>query len=236
MENSSVPPTTTSGPKKMDTSKRVSCRATILCEWCQKEFVPNKHQRAFCSKACSAKARWQRKGFREKTVAAMQGAQSEASRRASSERMTKRNPMSDPAIREKARQSLLGKPFLHRGGNGKALPEPQRRLACALGWMTEFSVPTRPAKSQFQKIPNCYKVDIAHPGLKIAIEVDGRSHQATIGKRRDALKTEVLLLLGWSVLRFTNERVMSELSTVMMEIASFTTSKYLETTTTSQTV
>ena len=63
--------------------------------------------------------------------------------------------------------------------------------------------------------------------MKIAVEVDGSSHRTKKWRFLDARKTEVLEALGWRVLRFTNEDVLTNLGSI--------TSKLKEITTTSQT-
>ena len=45
--------------------------------------------------------------------------------------------------------------------------------------------------------------------LKISVEVDGKSHKLKKWKFLDKRKTEVLNSLGWKVLRFWNEEVMT---------------------------
>jgi leucyl-tRNA synthetase len=59
----------------------------------------------------------------------------------------------------------------------------------------------------------------------LAIEIDGRTHKTKKWKFLDKRKTEVLNALGWSVLRFSNQRVDSDLEAVLKEIREFTVSK-----------
>jgi Protein of unknown function (DUF559) len=151
-----------------------------------------------------------------------------------SERMKRNNPMSDPAVREKANQAKRGRTFLSRGGNGQPTV-PQLRLAAKLGLPVEYPIPTKPVKGQFPSLPNCYKVDIADPAIKLAIEVDGRTHRLKKWKFLDRRKESVLRALGWSVLRFSNRQVMENLEGVVAEVERFMTSKSRVTTTTSPT-
>lgn len=158
----------------------------------------------------------------------------ERNRRDSPARMRTNNPMFNPEVKERAMTTLRNsgkwKPSV-RGGNGKALPVPQQLLAVALGWPTEHAVPTG---MRFLKIghPTCYKIDIANPILKVAIEVDGRSHHSR--KAQDARKTSFLESLGWTVLRFSNQEVTEHLEDCVQMVLS-TISKLKKTTTTSQT-
>src|SRR6185312_4097379 len=92
------------------------------------------------------------------------------------QRMQKNNPMYNSQTLEKMRQKLTGRTFLARGGNGEPT-KPQMVLAQALGLPIEYPIATLPVKGQFPSLPTCYKVDIADVKHKIAIEVDGKTHQ-----------------------------------------------------------
>lgn len=107
-----------------------------------------------------------------------------------------------------------------RGGNGKEMPVPQRVLLTALGsgWYAEHSVPTRLHGKTKERYPTCYKIDIANPSLKIAIEVDGSSHTNCIVKARDVKKEDFLKSLGWRTMRFSNKEVMQNLEGVLQNI------------------
>jgi hypothetical protein len=136
-----------------------------------------------------------------------------------SERMKKNNPSFNKQTIEKGMNTKRINGTLHiapvkRGGNGKPLPIPQKLLATALGWQTEYSVPTKlKPKDGF---PHCYKIDIANPVLKVGIEVDGCSHYTR--KKQDMKKEKLLKELGWKILRFTNKEVMTNLSQVLLVI------------------
>jgi hypothetical protein len=133
--------------------------------------------------------------------------------------MKVKNPMANPATLEKMSRALKGRTFLSRGGNGQPT-EPQKLLASALGWAMEHPICTAAVKDIFPSLPNCYKVDIADPAAKLAIEVDGRTHNQRRWKFLDRRKTEVLHALGWRVLRFKNEQVMRDVRAVVTEIES----------------
>lgn len=117
------------------------------------------------------------------------------------ERMRRRNPMKDPVTKAKAattRRAGDWRPKV-RGGNGTGPTVAQQLLASRLGWDMEHVVVTG---ANYK--PNCYLIDIAEPTLKVAIEVDGNSHQALTRKKVDARKTKFLVGHGWIVLRFSN--------------------------------
>jgi hypothetical protein len=137
--------------------------------------------------------------------------------------MKKSNPMRNPATVEKMRRTLRGRTFLARGGNGKPTKQ-QIVLAKALGLLEnmEHPIPTAPVREQFKSLPNCYKVSLAYPERKIAIEVDGKTHLLKRWKFLDRRKTAVLNALGWSVFRVTNEEVDSCLPDVLKRLAAFT--------------
>ena len=115
------------------------------------------------------------------------------------------------------RAALSGRTFLARGGNGKLTPE-QKAVAEALDLPMEHAIPTHKAQGMFPSLPPCYKVDVACPVSRLAIEIDGKSHLTRKWRFLDARKTSVLCALGWRVLRFTNERVRKDLSGVLTEI------------------
>jgi DNA repair protein RadD len=78
-----------------------------------------------------------------------------------------------------------------RGGNGK-LTRPQKRLLKLLGasWVAEYVVPV--PNYQSHSLPKNLKIDIAHPELMIAIELDGPSHQSPQRRQQDSQKTVYL--------------------------------------------
>ena len=119
---------------------------------------------------------------------------------------------------------MSGRTFLARGGNG-TLTRQQEAVAKALDLPMEYVIPTGPVKECFKSLPNFYRVDVADPSLMLAIEIDGATHNTKKWKFLDKRKTEVLNALGWSVLRFSNQRVDSELEAVLREISEFTASR-----------
>lgn len=98
------------------------------------------------------------------------------------------------------------------------LPAPQRLLANALAWKTEFVVVTGFPKGV--GIPTHYKIDIANPILRIGIEVDGRSHGVIERQIQDRKKEKFLQSVGWTVLRFSNAEVMANLSECVQMVQS----------------
>ncbi len=121
------------------------------------------------------------------------------------------NPMISESVRRKVSASLKARH--HRpsiqGGNGRALPRSQQALLAILGpsWIPEFVVPTRTPKGSGW--PTHYKIDLANPETRLAIEIDGHCHNAIIRQQQDRRKTAFLAERGWCVLRITNKRALS---------------------------
>lgn len=107
-----------------------------------------------------------------------------------------------------------------RGGNGREVPlaecEVFRRLDSE--WELQYILPTKQARTS--GYPTHYKIDIANPSLKIAVEIDGPSHSAVKVKAADARKTEFLRERGWKVLRFTNREAIQSPDRCVAEILS----------------
>jgi hypothetical protein len=137
-------------------------------------------------------------------------------------RMQEKNPMVDPLVREKIRRShWIREPhaYVHLdGGNGNGPTLPEQSLHERLGeeWKWQFVVPT--GSPRREGIPTHYKLDLAHPVLQLAIEIDGNSHRSRLGKERDERKTTWLTANGWRVLRFRNEEVNQNLEAVIAAI------------------
>lgn len=217
-------------------------RPVTACAWCSKTFVQKRasprQATRFCGTSCSAKWRMMRPETRIKSreLAARYLRESQPKvRPATSLRMRLHNPTQDPEVRAKISRAKSGKTFLSRGGKGQITPQ-QQSLADALGWgrdQIEYAIPTMAVRMLFQSPPPAYMVDLAEPRLKIAIEVDGKSHLSKKWKFLDRRKERLLASLGWYVLRFTNRRVSEDLAGIVKEIRSLMTSRSRTLTTTS---
>lgn len=225
---------------KMDASKKPQIEMKE-CKWCGEEFAVNKKRkrdfaRLFCNQSCSAKWRMAQPGAsdfvkteefskkaRERTTKQMEDP---VLRKMHSERMKKNNPMTISGTREKVSKALSGRPFSgQRMGNGH-ITEPQRLLWEALGLSLEsLEYPVLMKEATGKNLPYCYKIDIALIDKKIAIEVDGPSHRANKIKISDKKRTEALNSLGWKVVRFTNQDIMSDLDLVIIKLNQFMTSR-----------
>jgi hypothetical protein len=122
-----------------------------------------------------------------------------------------RNPLYDPKVKAKAAATQRAKGYAHlNGGNGMSAPLPVQALILALGdgWVLEHPVATG---VRTKSRPTCYKIDIAHPLLMIAVEVDGEGHHSQNVKQADGRKDQWLVENGWRVIRFTNKQVNRDL-------------------------
>lgn len=92
-------------------------------------------------------------------------------------------------------------------------------LVCHFGFVLHPAIKTNIKRNNNpEKYPTNYKPDVGHVGLKIAIEADGCSHGLLERKAQDVKKTKCLTGLGWKVLRFTNQQILEEPTTVMSTI------------------
>ena len=134
------------------------------------------------------------------------------------------NPMWNEESRKRASESLkrIGHKPPVRGGNGTGMTEPQKKLLGLLGegWKSELPIGVGAGLREEYRAPNVYKLDLGNKELKLGIECDGNSHGMLARRQQDAKKDAVLGLLGWTVLRFRNERIMNETDLVMGEIMS----------------
>jgi very-short-patch-repair endonuclease len=115
----------------------------------------------------------------------------------------------------------------NRGGNGKGLTEPQKFLLSALkekfncyNWEPELKVKTLDYRNKYNT-PSSYKIDIGCEDIKLAIEIDGNSHQSISRKKQDEKKELVLKKLGWKAIRIKNLEVFHSFENVLQKIGSF---------------
>lgn len=191
------------------------------CDFCGEIFTPTTGLARFCGPRCNTKFNMRIPEVKARIFNAAHAKNSGAGHKRwlaggspgallQIERVRALNPTKDPAVREKisARLREMGHQPKLRGGNGRPMPIPQRILSRALGpeWQAEYVLPTRRPGCG---LPNHYKIDLALPHQKIAIEVDGPSHYAAARQEQDRRKTEFLCSCGWTVLRFWNKDILS---------------------------
>lgn len=189
------------------------CQASIECSGRHtgcRSLEAARRGRAYCNEAC-----------RDQSVSEVASAtMSRTNMKYASARMKLRNPMHRPEIRAKMQATSRTNALVPvlRGGNGTPMPIPQKMLALALMWPTEYVVPT--GKPRASGWPGHYKLDIACPELMVAVEVDGRSHAPLSRQAADARRDQFLSALGWRVLRFSNREVMDDLEGCIQTVMS----------------
>lgn len=186
------------------------------CPTCGKqETLPqNPKPSKFCSKECLEGSDfrqrvWDSPESRSRASDSAKKRVTDEFRLWASERMKRMN--TDPIIREKISNSLRGREFVSRGGNGEFTPQ-QLILHDLLGWPMEVPIPTGNPKWRSAR------VDLAHPTLKIAVECDGYSHNTSKQKNRDKKKAWMLQQMGWLLVRFWNSRIDKDTDAVISEI------------------
>ena len=93
-----------------------------------------------------------------------------------------------------------------KGGMGRPPTKTVKLFASILepmGYIREYVVRTAPIKKELKgmSLKDSYNIDFANPKEKIAIELDGPSHNSMRKKLLDEKKTMVLEKLGWKVIR-----------------------------------
>ncbi len=133
-------------------------------------------------------------------------------------RFRRTNGMHRPEVRADVSRKLVAMGWgpTVRGGNGTGPTRCELLLSEKLGWPTNVIV--KPGMGRGNGYPTHYKLDIAHEGLKIAIEVDGNSHMVIDRKIQDLKKADWLISKGWKVIRFKNSQVESDLDGCIAKI------------------
>lgn len=126
-----------------------------------------------------------------------------------------KNPMHELANRQKVSETFKARGIqpVRKWGNGNGLTPIQEKMAGLLGdgWVPELAIAT--GKGRGNGYPTCYKVDLGHPVLMIALELDGSSHRSPKRREMDQRKDALLRALGWKVLRLWNTEAESLCST-----------------------
>ena len=135
--------------------------------------------------------------------------------------------------REKVSRAMKGRQLSVRCGNGTGMTIPQTIMKEALLAMfpdlvEEYVIATK----MKYPMPRSYAMDLSSVANKMCIEIDGQSHCPLERQEQDKRKDEFIRGIGWTMLRFSNKRVMENLEDCVQEVLS-TISKSKETTTTS---
>lgn len=142
-----------------------------------------------------------------------------------SERAKKNNQTRSAEVR--ARQSLKIKQKIVEGsyspfgrgkyGNGGEMTPTQKQILDMVGGVAELAI-----KTQDRERPYHYKVDVAIPELKIAIEIDGTSHKRR--QEQDLRKDQRMGRLGWKVVRIPENSSKEQLLALKRSILLMTSS------------
>jgi very-short-patch-repair endonuclease len=139
--------------------------------------------------------------------------------------MRRKDPTNSPEARARISETMKARGHQPkvRGGNGRPPTEAEVMLVkmlCALGFKEQCIVRTGMGRYNEARLPTHYKIDCGNPDLKIAIEADGKSHRMTGRPEQDAKKDKYLAGQGWTVLRFSNEKILNEWDSIFPQIMS----------------
>ena len=249
MEKKSYVPKTTKYSPSEDGSGQKTLNSPILCKWCNKELSESQKYNFLrgkagqtCSKTCGnllfhhgTKEAMDKK-YTKKCIVCGCDFISKIKRQKvcsnncsfilSSRRMKSKNPMFLQEYREKASESQkrLGHKPIKQGGNGRGATVHQLIFYNEISKYNSFFEMEVIEKTGIyrieHKVPPHFKIDIGNRNLKIAIEIDGSSHNTLKVKECDKRKNTVLSLLGWKVLRFTNSQIEKELQSCVQTVLS----------------
>ncbi len=138
------------------------------------------------------------------------------------QRQLEHNCMKDAAVRKKVSDAHKRSGFkpVVRGGNGTGPTPAEKILLEAFSPHAKNNFPIKTHQKPGSGYPTCYKVDLGFPELKLAVEADGSSHLVLERKEQDVKKTNFLTGIGWTVLRFTNQRILQDTQNVKEELRS----------------
>ena len=206
--------------KKLNAVRRETDKKYSICPVCGATFELKDYRQTFCSRACGyagkvkyrpnydeadrqrlsekLKKQWEDPNFRQLVV----------------NRMKTNNPMYIPGVAEKASQTGIKNGSYHNNfkyGNGK-ISEYEKRVYTKLeplGFIYNYAIPTGQIRLQFPEkhYPNNYKPDFVNLEEKLCLEVDGYGHSSAKEIALDHKKEECLILLGFTVIRFTHLQI-----------------------------
>jgi very-short-patch-repair endonuclease len=189
------------------------------CEICGEEFFASLRMAKFrpqatCSLSCSRKRTW--KVSRENMEAGVKRAGIKKRGRTPwnkgiptpPEVIARRKPNTPEQI--KAFKAV-------RGGNGTGMTKCEKLLRPHLPERYSHNVVIKTEMPRNSGYPTCYKVDFGSAAEKIAVEVDGSSHNSLKRQAQDRKKEEFLSRLGWYVYRISNQQVLSMCGTSKLQ-------------------
>jgi hypothetical protein len=107
--------------------------------------------------------------------------------------------------------------LLARAASGSRSEAEQRMRGILTPWTSSW-IANYPLRDERGAV--VAEIDFAAPSLRIAIEVDGRAfHSDRAAFERDRVRQNLLVLGGWTVLRFTWERIAHDAVNVSLDVA-----------------
>lgn len=132
----------------------------------------------------------------------------------SSKRMLENNPVYMEGVVEKVKSTRLSRGSYTNNfkyGNGKMSPQEviANEILAKYGFMFNYVINTRLARVLHpeMRFSNTYKPDFVNFDRMICIEIDGKDHNTKDKIKKDNKKEFCLSLLGYKVIRFTNDDV-----------------------------
>lgn len=199
-----------------------------LCEYCGKPR--HAETKRFCSQSCSMKWRTAQPEFKKKFYTPERSRKLSIGLKAAHARnpdWAKRTAliMANLPLQQRivigrkisaTLRNIGHKPKI-RGGNGTGPTEPEKLLLKMFPG-TKWNYPVKTGMRAGSGFPTCYKVDVAFLDIRLAIEADGSSHVPFVRKQKDLKKTQFLMGLGWTVLRFKNRMILEQTEMVRKQI------------------
>lgn len=134
------------------------------------------------------------------------------------QRMLTCNPMRHAECRQAVSRALAGRPWPSvRGGNGTG-PSRAEKVLMELFPDAIWNHGVKTGLWNGSGYPPVYKVDIAFPSIKLAVEADGLCHNTPFRREKDHKKQEYLEELGWTVLRYSNKQIFQNPTFVQADI------------------
>lgn len=208
--------------------------AVVSCGQCGEPFLAygrtlyraRRGANSFCSPACRSARIWSPEAL-AKRARAMKALWADPVWRQKHRGI---KAMNAPEVQARARRTRWSRPgerewaaanlrrVRHGNGHGPTPMEARLRSVLSTGWMLHQVVPT--GMGLGCGYPTHYKLDLALPAAKVAVELDGTSHKLPGRRDQDDKKQRFLERRGWLVLRFSNDRIRDDLAACVQMITS----------------
>lgn len=200
-----------------------------FCKRCGKELHMYKRNSVFCSRDCLEQymhdseewkkntSNWASERFKDDDYRNKMA-------KVFSERMKTNNPIYKHNVIEKIKETKLKHNFIgwvgERGGNGSMSPAEKvaYEILNPLGFEYNKAISVDKLRKEYpeENYPINYKPDFVYN--KLCIEIDGETHKRISQKLLDKKKTKCLELMGYTVMRFSNDFVINHTQKFIEEI------------------